>query len=285
MKAIDPGGLLTLRPSEFSRIRAFAYQTFGLDLRPGKESLVVSRLGQRLRDSGYRSFDEYLERVASDREGLLRTDFIDALTTNHTSFFREPAHFKYLKEAIFPQWQNRRTVAIWSAACSSGEEPYSVAMQIHDYFGPVNSGRFQITATDISKRMLEHARLGVYAEDRLDGTPKEDRRKHWLRGQEKWAGHFRLKKHIRDMVQFDSVNLVEKSALGSFALILCRNVMIYFDRATQQNVVDGLLEHLEPGGYLFIGHSESLNGVQHSLEYVQPAIYRKSKLPAKERNS
>jgi chemotaxis protein methyltransferase CheR len=283
MKAIDPVSPIRLSPAEFSRIRAFAYEAFGLDLRPGKESLVISRLGQRLRNSGCRDFDEYLSRVESHPEGPWRTEFIDALTTNHTSFFREPAHFSYMKHVLFREWVKRSTIAIWSAACSSGEEPYSLAMQIYDHFGPEHAARFQITATDISKRMLEHAKQGVYPEERLEVIPKEDRRKHWLRGEGKWAGHFRFKQHIRNMVTFESANLVERVSLGDFALILCRNVMIYFDRVTQQKVVDGLAGHLEPGGYLFIGHSESLNGVRHSLEYMEPAIYRKPRVPGLER--
>ncbi|MBI4874102.1 MAG: protein-glutamate O-methyltransferase CheR [Acidobacteria bacterium] len=266
-----------MKAREFAQIRQLAYETFGLDLRAGKEALVSARLGKHMRESGCGSFDEYYRHVVEDPTGEALVTLIDALTTNHTSFFREPAHFDFLRASVLPQWKDRRSVAVWSAACSTGEEPYSIAMCLLGELGPFASGMVRILATDISTRVLAQAKRGIYPAERFEGLPSAQFRKFWLRGERDWAGWYRAKKELRALVEFRRLNLLESlSQAGVFPLIFCRNVMIYFDKPTQQQVVQRLGECLEPGGYLFIGHAESLNGIRHGLEYVRPAVYRKA---------
>jgi len=273
-----------LKPAEFAKIRRLAYDTFGLDLRPGKETLVSARLGKHIRKSGCGSFDEYYRRVVEDSTGEALTQLIDALTTNHTSFFREPAHFDFLRRTFLPGRKDRGTIDIWSAACSSGEEPYSIAMCLLDELGPAAAGRVRILAADISTHVLAKARQGVYPAERFEGLPGDMLRKYLLRGEGRWAGWYRMKKEVRAMITFRQMNLLEPApAVGPFGLIFCRNVMIYFDKPTQQRVVDRLTDSLETGGYLFIGHSESLNGIGQRFDYIRPATYRKTSGMAGER--
>ena len=277
MPALDAFSI-PLQPREFDKIRRLAYDTFGLDLRTGKESLVSARLGKQIRQSGFRSFDEYYRHVVADKTGESLIHLIDALATNHTSFFREPAHFDFLR-GILRQWKQQPAIAIWSAACSTGEEPYSIAMCVVDELGESWRGTARILATDISTRVLAKAALGVYPEQTLEGLPGTLLRKYWLRGEGDWRGSYRVRKSLRDMIEFRRLNLMERvPSMHRFALIFCRNVMIYFDKPTQQGVVERLAACLEPGGYLLTGHAETLSGFSHGLRYVQPAIYRKPPL-------
>jgi chemotaxis protein methyltransferase CheR len=273
-----------LTAGEFAKIRRLAYDTFGLDLRAGKETLVSARLGKKMRESGCRSFEEYYRHVVGDSSGEALVSLIDALTTNHTSFFREPAHFDFLRKTFLPEFKSRASIAIWSAACSSGEEPYSIAMCMLEELGAAAAGKVRILATDISTRVLARAEKGIYPAERFEGLPAMQLRSHWLRGERDWAGSYRAKKEVRALVEFRRLNLLEPvSHMGTFPLIFCRNVMIYFDKPTQQRVVERLAGCLEPGGYLLTGHAESLTGVEHSLRYVQPAIYRKASSAGKEK--
>jgi len=265
-----------LKAGEFAKIRKLAYDTFGLDLRSGKEALVAARLGQQIRQSGCASFEEYYHRVVDDSSGDSLVHLIDALTTNHTSFFREPDHFDFLRSTLLHGWRDRTGVGIWSAACSSGEEPYSIAMSVAQELGPASARTVHILATDISTRALATARRGIYPAARLEGLSAQVLRTFWLRGEREWAGTYRAKPELRALIEFRRLNLLAPDAqVGRFALIFCRNVMIYFDKPTQQRVVAHLAGCLEPGGYLLTGHAESLMGVQHELQYVRPAVYRK----------
>jgi chemotaxis protein methyltransferase CheR len=276
MPATEDTSFQPLRPGEFARIRRLAYETFGLDLPKGKETLVSARLGKYMLKSGCRSFDEYIDLVSADSTGDALILLIDALTTNHTSFFREIAHFDFIRRNILPGWQNRAGVDIWSAACSTGEEPYSIAMCVMDGLGKTAPGKVRILATDISTRVLETAEKGVYPADRFESLTQAQLRSYWLRGERDWTGWYRAKKDLRSLIEFRRLNLMEQiPGTGRFPLIFCRNVMIYFDKPTQEGVVDRLSACLEPGGYLLTGHSESLNGISHGLSYIQPAIYRK----------
>ncbi len=273
-----------LKAEEFAKIRRLAYDTFGLDLRSGKETLVSTRLNKKIRELGFRSFEEYYQHVVGDSTGESLIQLIDALTTNHTSFFREPAHFEFLRKAFWPECGGRGAVDIWSAACSTGEEPYTIAMCALEELGAIAPGKVRILATDISTRVLGKAEQGIYASDRVDGIPGPKLRKYWLRGEGDWAGHYRAKKEVRALIEFQRLNLMETlPAIGPFPLIFCRNVMIYFDKPTQQRVVQRLAAKLEPGGYLLTGHSESLTGIAHELEYVQPAVYRKASSDGRKR--
>jgi len=276
MPALDHAFCRPLKADEFARIRQLAYDTFGLDLRAGKETLVSARLGKQIRNSGCRSFDEYYRHVVADSTGESLVNLIDALTTNHTSFFRESAHFDFVRKTCLPEWKNRPSIGVWSAACSSGEEPYSIAMCLLEELGQVAPGRVRILATDISTRVLAAAERGIYPAERFAGLSATQLRSYWLRGEGDWAGRYRAKKEMRALIEFRRLNLLDPvSQIGRFALIFCRNVMIYFDRPTQQRVVEHLTDCLEPGGYLLTGHAESLTGIEHGLRYVQPAVYRK----------
>ncbi len=264
-----------LTEAEFERVSRLARQRFGLDLKRGKEQLVAARLSKKLRELGLSSYREYLRHVEEDGTGEALIGLIDALTTNHTDFLRESAHFDFLRATALRDVRDRPRLEFWSAACSTGEEPYSLAFVLIDELGTTACERCRILASDISTRALAAASRGVYAAERLAGLPKEWHRRHFLKGSGKWSGHFRVKPEVMGMIEFRRLNLIERlPSVGPFTVIFCRNVMIYFDRPTQQQVVNRLTERLEPGGYLFVGHSESLTGVEHPLSYVRPAVYR-----------
>lgn len=262
-------------PAGIQQLAKLAYEQFGLDLRAGKEGLIQSRLGKAMREHGIDSLEEYCSFVRRDPSGQALTQMIDALTTNHTSFFREVKHFEFLKQVAFPVWRQRKDVQIWSAACSSGEEPYSLAMTILEQWG-TGAGDVRILATDVSTRVLETAGKGLYRQESFP-QPLPDRLKQYLlRGKHQFEGWYQIRPEVRRMIRFEQRNLVRPLGIQQkFAAIFCRNVMIYFDRPTQEDVVNRLAACLEPGGYFFVGHSESLSGMKHSLEYVCPATYRK----------
>jgi chemotaxis protein methyltransferase CheR len=265
-----------LTSKEFATISALAREEFGLELGAGKELLVASRVGKLMRRLGFSEFRDYYRHVQSDRTDGALVELIDALTTNHTSFFREQAHFDFLVQRVFAERNGPGPICIWSAACSTGEEPYTIALTAREHLGPPSPILPRILATDISTRVLETARKGIYKADRFPGGIAPWLKKHLLCGEGRWAGWYRMRPEILRMVEFRRVNLIEPlPQIGRFAVIFCRNVMIYFSRSTQEQLVNRLAACLEPGGYLFVGHSESLTGIQHSLQHVQPAIYRK----------
>jgi chemotaxis protein methyltransferase CheR len=266
-----------LSAKEFDQIRRLAYDQFGLELRDGKEQLVSTRLTKLVRRLGLVSFQQYYDYLLADRTGDALPAMIDALTTNHTSFFREPAHFDFLRSTVLPQLETRRQISIWSAACSTGEEPYSIAFCLLEHFSQrLQPPSIQILATDISNRVLASAQRAAYQEERFSSLPMAEIKPFLLRGVGNWKGWYRIKPSVRDLIEFRRQNLMDSfSQIGSHPLIFCRNVMIYFDQSTQEALVSRLADCLEPGGYLFIGHSESLNRISHGFEYVQPAIYRK----------
>lgn len=267
---------LALTAKEFATISALARKQFGLELGMGKEQLAAARLGKLMRKRGFKAFRDYYRHVQSDPTGAALVELIDGLTTNHTSFFREPAHFDFLVQQVFSDQACRIPMRIWSAACSTGEEPYTIALAAREHLGAQSPVLPAILATDISTRVLETARKGIYRTDRFQNGVAPWLRKHLLRGEGRSQGWYRMRPEILDMVQFRRVNLIEPLPdVGRFTVIFCRNVMIYFSRATQEQVVNRLAACLEPGGYLFVGHSESLTGIQHGLQQIQPAVYRK----------
>jgi chemotaxis protein methyltransferase CheR len=272
----EVNGASTMRPSEFERIRKMVYAHCGVDL-TGKQVLVSTRLGKKLRDMGFASFETYCQEVQRDPSGELFTSMIDTLTTNHTSFFREAQHFDFMRKEILPSFGDARHLSMWSAACSSGEEPYSIAFLLSEILGSSFSTRAKILATDISTRILDQARQGLYPISRLSGVSTEMRRNCLLKGTGKYEEYCLVKREIRAAIEFKHFNLLDDcSVLGNFHVIFCRNVMIYFDQQTQEALVNRLAARLVPGGYLLIGHSESLNGLQHPLQYLRPATFRKA---------
>jgi chemotaxis protein methyltransferase CheR len=271
-----PTGSIKLSEQEFAEIARLARAEFGLELGKGKEQLVAARLGKKMRQSGFRAFRDYYRHVTGDATGAALIELIDALTTNHTSFFREQAHFDFLQARVFSEGRALAPMRIWSAASSTGEEPYSIAITAREHLGPRNPALPRILATDISTRVLETARHGMYRAERFGGAPAPWLRKHLLLGQGRWEGWYRMRPEILAMVEFKRVNLIEPlPPVGRFAVIFCRNVMIYFSRQTQEQLVSRLDACLEPGGYLLVGHAESLTGIHHRLQHVRPAMYRK----------
>jgi chemotaxis protein methyltransferase CheR len=268
-------GTPRLKADEFAAISRFARERFGLDLKRGKEELVAARLLKQLRGGGFRSFSEYFDFVRADRSGEALSGLIDALTTNHTSFLREPQHFTFLKSEVLASW-GRAPLRIWSAGCSTGEEPYSILCTAA-VDAPTTLSSLRVLATDISRRVLQTARAGVYPKAALDSAPALWTSRCFLRGRGGSEGYYRIRPELARLVEFRRLNLVQPLPFDErFHVIFCRNVMIYFDKPTQQALVRSLAARLEPGGFLFVGHSESLTGAAHELTYVRPAIYRKN---------
>jgi chemotaxis protein methyltransferase CheR len=263
----------TLEAPEFEKFRRLAYDKFGLNLTDAKRNLVAARLGKKLRELKIPSYRAYYDLVVGDRTGESLIALIDALSTNHTSFLREASHFDFLLKRVLPSLRKRAIIDIWSAPCSTGEEPYSIAVTLLEQLGMPPKPALRIRATDISMKALAVAKKGAYTAEKLSAMPVPLIRKYFA---PTGPGSFQICPEIRRMIEFERFNLIEPvRANRIFPIIFCRNVMIYFDKPTQQRVVATLSQFLEPGGYLMIGHSESLMGVSHSLEYVQPAIYRK----------
>jgi chemotaxis protein methyltransferase CheR len=198
---------------------------------------------------------------------------IDLLTTNETYFFREPKHFDFLKTKILPNWKTGKMLKVWSAASSTGEEAYSLAMLLDDVLG---NNPWDIFGSDISSRVLKKAQQGHYLQDRIDGIPQEYLRKYCLKGVEEQDGTLLIDKKIRQKVSFSPVNLKKPlGGLGPFDIIFLRNVLIYFDQDTKQKIIKNLVKTMQPGGYLFIGHSESLKDIHNGLKAVIPTVYKK----------
>jgi chemotaxis protein methyltransferase CheR len=258
---------------EFEKFRRLAYDKFGLNLTDAKHDLVAARLGKKLRELKIPSYKAYYDHVVADPTGESLIALIDALSTNHTSFLREASHFDFLLTRVLPKLRKRATIDIWSAPCSTGEEPYSIAVTLLEHLGMPPKPALHIHATDISTKALAVAKKGAYTAEKLGAMPMPLIRKYFT---ETGPGSFQICPEIRRMIEFERFNLIEPMrAHRAFPVIFCRNVMIYFDKPTQERVVASLSQFLEPGGYLMIGHSESLMNVRHGLEHVQPAIYKK----------
>ncbi|HEY1758119.1 MAG TPA: protein-glutamate O-methyltransferase CheR [Bryobacteraceae bacterium] len=263
-----------LSQREFDQISELAYKSCGIDLKNGKQELVQARLGKKIRQGQFGSFKQYYEHVVADTSGEELIALLDALTTNFTSFLREAVHFDFLRKTILPGLTGE--IRVWSAACSTGEEPYTIAFSLLEELGLAAAGRIHILATDISSRALAAAERGAYEAERFKDFPMDWPRKYLLRGADRWEGWYRVKPSIRRMIEFQRFNLMETLRPAHlFQVIFCRNVMIYFDKQTQERLVNRFASCLTPGGYLLIGHSESLTGLKHPYDYVKPAVYRK----------
>jgi len=267
-----------LSDAEFFSFCQLVHQHAGIHLTPQKKELVRGRLMKILRQRGISSFRDYYQKVLQDQSGLELVHLLDAISTNQTSFWREPGHFEYLAREILPTWRSRGPVqrTIWSAGCSSGEEPYTLAMVCLDVLEDQDLSRLKILASDINTQVLEQARRGVYPFSRVEPLPEDYRRRFCQRGVGKCEGLVRVKPEVRQFVEFFRLNLMDPLPFGEeLDLIFCRNVMIYFSKQTQAELVKKFYRCLKPGGYLFIGHSESLCGHQNGFHYLRPTIYRK----------
>lgn len=271
-----------LSDRDFNFLCRLVYEQSRIHLNRDKKVLVASRLIKRLRQlqlPNYHAYCQLLRTPAGEEE---LHPLIDRISTNHTQFFREMKHFDFLREVVLPRWRatmnaEREKFHVWSAACSSGDEPYSLAIFLAEHLAPAESNVWQIEASDISTRVLDIASQGIYGADRLTGVKPEWLRRYFQKGVRNREGHFRVKDELRRQVRFHHLNLLEAHYpfTSPFRVIFCRNVMIYFDRPTQETLVQHLAEQLLPGGYLMVGHSESLGGIKHSLQLMQPAVYLK----------
>ena len=272
-----------LGTEHYEYIRGLVYSNSRINLGSDKMELVRSRVQKRLRALGIPDFQSYCELLASPAGTEELTALLDAISTNVTHFFREAEHFRFLKDTILPSYFTTRKkvpcepLRIWSAACSSGQEPYSLAILLDEFFREKTRSPWQITATDISTRMLEVARNGIYRGDQVKLPIADWLGVYFQKGTGSWDGHYRVKGTLRERITFRRLNLFEwPYPWGEkFHVIFCRNVMIYFDRPTQEQLVSHLSQQLESGGYLVVGHSESLIGLEHGLKSLWPSIYQK----------
>lgn len=271
---VDPAAELSA--AQFSHISEMLYQLCGISLQGGKEGLVKARLSKRLRALGFSGFDQYLNHVEGDATGRELVTMIDALTTNKTSFFRDAPHFDVLRTAIIPEARAQGGLRLWSAGCSSGEEPYSLGMTLKETCSDAELSGARILATDISTRVLDRARSGVYDEEMVQDVPPALHQRYFHPAQTAPVRTYQVNDDVRRLVRFARLNLMETWPMrGPFDAIFCRNVMIYFDKPTRERLVARFHTLLRPGGYLFVGLSESLNSLTHSFHYVQPAAYQK----------
>ncbi|MBI4562946.1 MAG: protein-glutamate O-methyltransferase CheR [Candidatus Rokubacteria bacterium] len=281
-EAVALPGQFVITDREFQRFRALVYEQTGIALTDTKRQLVCSRLGRRLRYYGYATFSQYYQHlVERDPEGQEILRMVNAITTNKTDFFREGHHFDFLRSEVLAPLAARagapRSLRIWSAGCSSGEEPYSIAITVLEAFGALRLWDVRILASDIDTEMLAIANAGVYPAERAAPVPRALRDRYFLKGRGAQEGLVRVRREVQELVDFRRINLREDAWPIRTLLdcVFCRNVIIYFDRPLQQRVVARLAETLKPGGYLFLGHSESLLGMRVGLRHLRNTVYQK----------
>ena len=272
-----------LTQEDYELIRKLVYAKSGINLGDKKMQLVRARLSKRVRQGGFKSFREYYRHVEQDPTGEELCALLDAISTNTTHLFREIRHFNFLQEVISrwlgdKAWRSQHsTLRIWSAACSSGEEPHSIAMVAHDALQAYPGIELKILATDLSTQMLSRAKLGLYESHRVGTVPPQLKNRYLEQVQQNGQTYLQIVPELRRLITFTRFNLMTATFpfRHGIDVIFCRNVMIYFDRSTQNTLVNKLARQLLTGGYLMIGHSESLSGVNHPLSYVEPTVYRK----------
>jgi len=269
--------LFSMTNQEFRLLTAYIKSNYGINLKEEKRAMVEGRLHGLLLKNGVSSFSEYFSQVMSDKTGEAVAALVNRITTNHTFFMREPAHFFYLRDKVLPQLAStvrNKDLRIWSAGCSTGEEPYTIAFILDEFFGKEKAlWDTRILATDISSSVLEYAAKGVYSIESVKKLPAQWQLSYFLRNDSGYEVVDRIKKEII----FRKFNLMDKvfPFKKKFHIIFCRNVMIYFDRETKTELVNKFYNAMEHGGYLFIGHSESLSRGESPFKYVMPSVYRK----------
>ncbi len=271
-----------LSDADFQKISTLIYDQCGICLSEGKEALVKSRLGRRIREGRFGSFRNYYDHVVGDSTGKELVHLLDSISTNFTSFFREKQHFDFLSSKLLPELMQRRavngkkTLRFWSAGCSSGEEPYSIAITLLQATEKAAGWDVNILATDISTKVLRDARSGVFRKERIEAIPGDLLKKYFLKGEREWKDFVKVKKSVAQHIHFKRMNLVEPFGFAEpFDCIFCRNVMIYFDNKTRTDLVRRFHSCLVDGGAFLIGHSESLTGIRNPFKYVAPAVYRR----------
>ncbi len=273
-----------LTKSEFEKLSLFIYDQVGIKMSPVKKTMLETRLKKRLRETGYYSFSSYCEFLYSPKgisEELIH--MIDVVTTNKTDFFREPAQFSYLSQKVLPELREKygagveHSLNVWSAGCSTGEEPYTLGIVLNEFAKNIPAYRYTILASDISTKVLQAAVTGIYSIDRIEGIPLQLKKSYFLRGKESRGDTVRVVPELRKAVRFMRINFMDNDfgVREKLHIIFCRNVIIYFDKETQEILISKLLRCLHPGGYLFLGHSETIFKTDVPIEQVAPSTYRK----------
>jgi chemotaxis protein methyltransferase CheR len=271
----------SLNARDFNRLSRFIYDTCGIKMPDVKKTMLEARLQKRLRTLGMRSFSDYCDYLFSS-SGMEKelVQMLDMVTTNKTDFFREPDHFDYLTQKVLPDWCLRHPgarLSIWSAGCSSGEEPYTLAMVLSEFALSTPGFDFQILATDISTRVLDKAKNAVYPEALVEPVPMALKKKYLLRSKDRSSGMVRIVPQLREKIRFGRLNFMDDDfgMREQLDIIFCRNVIIYFDRPTQEKLLNRFHRQMKQGAFIFMGHSETLSGLNVPLTSVFPTVYRK----------
>lgn len=270
--------MVVIQEQEFRQFADYIKAHYGIHFKSEKKTLVEGRLARVLSSMNFGTLTEYMNYVTADKTGKAASAMLDRITTNHTFFMREPAHFYFFRDIVLPYLMKTvkdKDLRIWSAASSTGEEPYTLAMIIDEFFGPNKAGwDTKMLATDISEGVLAAAKAGIYSKEKMNDLPEAWRRRYF---KEHDAGRYILSDKIRNEVIFSKINLMDPGFpfKRKMHVIFCRNVMIYFDNETKDKLVERFYDITEPGGFLFIGHSESVNREKTRYRYVMPAVYRK----------
>jgi chemotaxis protein methyltransferase CheR len=267
---------------EFSLYRKLIYSKAGICLSPTKKAFLEARLNRRIRELGMDSFQAYYQHVTQNQNGNELEQLLDRVSTNETHFFREPRQFEFLEQQILPDWKAEgssgsrpRRIRVWSAGCSTGEEPYSLAMILLDHFPQGSGWEIEIIATDLSSRALKSARKAVWSIAKAREIPQSYLKRFMRKGTGSQQAYMKAGPEIQAIIRFQHLNLNEDhyTMTGPFDLIFCRNVLIYFDAESRARVVDRLVNYLAPAGFLLVGHAESLSGVSDRIRHVRPTIY------------
>jgi chemotaxis protein methyltransferase CheR len=270
----------SLSSRDLNRLCSLIYERSGISLTPDKKVMIEGRLKRRVASLQLSSYSEYCKYLFSSGDDSQEVVYlIDAVSTNKTDFYREKDHFDVLVTKILPEFTakaSNREIRIWSAGCSSGEEPYTLAIVLSEYARAHAGFRFKLLATDISTAVLEKAQLGIFTSDVVKPVPQEQQRKYFMRSRDRESNLMRVVPEMRKLIEFRRLNLMEDFGMSErYDAIFCRNVIIYFDRPTQQRLFCKFADQLVSGGYMFIGHSESLHNLDVPLGSVAPALYRK----------
>jgi len=269
--------------ADFGRLRSFIYAQSGINLNADKKTMLELRIKRRLKNLNLTSFSEYCEYLfghQGQKDEIVH--FLDVVTTNKTDFFREPDHFDFLAQKALPELfarhQYERPMLVWSAGCSTGEEPYTLAMVLSEFAQSHPGFQFKVLATDIATTVLAKANLGVYSEESVRPVPPDMRRKYFMRSRDRSSNLLRVVPELRQTIEFRRLNFkdADYGLTEKADIVFCRNVIIYFDRQTQEQILQSITRHLAPGGYCFVGHSETLHGMNLPLLPVGPALYRRT---------
>ena len=271
-----------LSTDDFNRLSNFIYRESGIKMPPVKRIMLQSRLQKRLKELKMTNYKDYCSYVFS-QDGLNNEiiHMLDVVSTNKTDFFREPAHFDFLTSNVLPEFvssfRSVKNIKIWSAGCSSGEEPYTIAIVLFEFLEKYPGYDFSILGTDISTLILQKAIDAEYTEDRVEGIPLELKRKYFLRSKDRENPTVKMNAQMRSKIKFERLNFMENSysIYDSFDIVFCRNVLIYFDRETQERVINKICSKISTGGYFFLGHSESIMNMNLPLRQIKPTMFQK----------